>query len=50
MMLPQVSDPRAKGTRPAATALPDPDEDPPDQRPGSRGFSPGPCSDAEAYR
>ncbi len=46
---PHVSDPMAKGTRPAATALPGPLEEPPDQRVRSHGLSPGPVSDAEAY-
>ena len=47
---PEVSDPSANGTRPAATALADPLEDPPDQRVRSHGFSPGPNSDALAMR
>jgi hypothetical protein len=45
---PEVSEPMAKGTSPAATAIPDPLEDPPDQRVRSHGFSPGPVSDADA--
>ena len=47
-MDPEVSDPMAKGTSPAATAAAEPLEDPPDQRVRSHGFSPGPVSDAEA--
>ncbi|HZQ09150.1 MAG TPA: hypothetical protein VFD70_21410 [Anaerolineae bacterium] len=47
-ILPHVSDARAKGTRPAPTALPEPDEEPPDQWFKFHGFKPGPCSDAEA--
>ncbi len=47
-MEPEVSDPMAKGTRPAATALPGPLEDPPDQRVRSQGLIPGPVSEAAA--
>jgi hypothetical protein len=47
-MDPQVSVPMAKGTRAAATALPDPLEEPPDQRERSQGFNPEPVSEAEA--
>ena len=43
---PDVSEPMAHGTRPAATAEPDPLEEPPDQRSMFQGFRPGPCSDA----
>src|SRR5215472_12096322 len=49
-MDPEVSDPIANGTRPAATAAPEPLEDPPDHRLRSQGFSPGPVSDADANR
>src|SRR5512147_2374027 len=41
-MEPQVSDPIANGTRPAATAAPGPLDEPPDQRVGSQGVRPGP--------
>ena len=44
---PPVSEPSANGTRPAATAAPEPLEDPAAQRLGSQGFRPGPWSDAE---
>src|SRR5437016_11654663 len=47
---PEVSEPIADGTRPAATALPDPLEDPPDQRVRSHGFKPGPNTDAAGDR
>jgi hypothetical protein len=47
---PDVSDPKANVTKPAATAIADPLEDPPDQRVRSHGFSPGPVSEALAYR
>ena len=43
---PHVSEPIAKGARPAATAAPDPDDEPPAHRLESQGFSPGPVSDA----
>jgi hypothetical protein len=49
-MDPEVSDPSAKVTRPAATAMAEPLEDPPDQRVRSHGFKPGPVRDALAYR
>src|SRR5215211_1857028 len=39
---PQVSEPMAKGTSPAATAAPGPLDDPPDHRLGSHGVRPGP--------
>src|SRR5579863_7189595 len=45
---PFVSEPSANGTSPAATALPDPLEDPPDQRVRSHGLRPGPNRDAAA--
>ena len=35
---------------PAATAMAEPLDDPPDQQLGSHGFKPGPVSDALAYR
>ena len=41
-LLPQVSVPIAHGTRPAATAEPEPDELPPLHREGFHGFRPGP--------
>src|SRR2546423_504114 len=43
---PDVSEPIAKGTRPAPTAEPDPLEDPPDQCSVFQGLRPGPCRDA----
>src|SRR5216117_3909626 len=43
---PDVSEPIAKGTRPAPTAAPDPLDDPPDQRSVFQGLRPGPWSDA----
>src|SRR6266545_1707288 len=43
---PEVSDPSAYGTRPAATAAPDPLDEPPDQRSVFHGLRPGPWSDA----
>src|ERR1700689_5505787 len=49
-MDPDVSDPSAKGTRPAATALPEPLDDPPDQQERPHGFRPGPNKDAAAVR
>jgi hypothetical protein len=50
MIDPDVSDPSANATVPAAVAAADPLDDPPDHRDLSQGFSPGPCSDAEANR
>ena len=47
---PDVSDPRANGTRPAPTADAEPLDEPPDQRPRSHGLRPGPCSEALGYR
>ncbi len=38
MIDPHVSDPMANGTSPAATAAPDPEDDPPAQRPVFQGF------------
>ena len=49
-MLPQVSVPMAKGTRPAATADPEPDELPPLHCEGFQGFRPGPVRLAFACR
>ena len=49
-MEPEVSEPMAKGTRPAATAAPEPLEEPPDQRVRSHGLRPGPKREAEARR
>ena len=46
-MDPEVSEPIPNGTNPAATAMPVPLDDPPDQCPGFQGFLPGPCRDAE---
>src|SRR5882672_1600201 len=43
---PDVSEPMAKGTRPAPTAEPDPLDDPPDQCSRFQGLRPGPWSDA----
>src|SRR4029450_9623899 len=45
-MEPQVSDPMAKGTRPADTAAPEPDDDPPDHPSGLHGVVTGPGHDA----
>ena len=47
---PEVSEPIANGTSPAATAAAGPLEEPPAQRVGSHGFSPGPVREAEAKR
>ena len=47
---PEVSEPRANVTSPAATAAAEPLDDPPLQRVRSQGFNPGPVSDAEARR
>jgi hypothetical protein len=46
-MDPEVSDPSAKVARPAATAMAEPLEDPPDQRVRSHGFNPGPVKLAD---
>ena len=43
---PQVSEPMANGTSPAATAAPDPLDDPPVQRSLSQGLRGGPVKDA----
>ena len=45
---PQVSVPSAKATSPAATAAPEPDEEPPVQRSVFHGLRPGPLADAPA--
>ncbi len=42
MIEPHVSEPMANGTRPAATAAPDPLDEPPVQRPMFQGFFGGP--------
>ncbi len=47
---PDVSDPSANVTNPAAVAIPDPLDDPPLHRVRSHGFKPGPVSDAEGKR
>ena len=47
---PQVSVPIANPTRPAATAAPEPDDEPPVQRARSQGFRPGPLDEASANR
>src|ERR1035438_4442624 len=49
-MDPEVSEPMAKATSPAATAAADPLEEPPLQRVRSQGLSPGPVSEAEGKR
>ena len=49
-MDPEVSEPMANGTSPAATAAAEPLDDPPDQHDRSHGLSPGPNSDAAGYR
>src|SRR5437868_8964597 len=46
---PDVSEPIAKGTRPAPTAEPEPLEDPPDQWSTFHGLRPGPWRDALGY-
>ena len=45
---PQVSEPIANPTRPAAVAPPDPEEEPQVQRLGSQGFFAGPVAEASA--
>jgi len=45
---PEVSEPIAKPTRPAATAIPEPLDDPPLQYCGFHGVRPGPVNDASA--
>jgi hypothetical protein len=45
-MEPQVSEPRAKGTSPPATAEPEPLEEPPLHRSGFQGVMPGPVNEA----
>src|SRR5206468_11703512 len=49
-MEPEVSDPSAYGTRPPATAAPEPLDEPPDHRSTFHGLRPGPWSDALGYR
>ena len=46
---PEVSEPMAKGTRPAATAAPGPLEEPPLQNAVFHGVSPGPVNEAFAW-
>jgi len=46
---PEVSEPIANGTRPAATAAPGPLEEPPLQNRVFHGESPGPVKDASAW-
>ena len=46
VMEPQVSEPMAKGTSPAATAAAEPEEEPPAQRAVSQGVRHGPVLDA----
>src|SRR5438874_11296648 len=50
MIDPEVSDPSANPTSPAAVAAAEPLEEPPLQRERSHGFSPEPVRDADAYR
>ena len=45
-----VSDPSANVTSPEATAMPEPLDEPPDQRVRSHGFNPGPVAEADAKR
>src|SRR3954447_17598364 len=47
-MEPEVSEPSAYETGPAATAAPEPLDEPPDQYCLFHGLSPGPCRDADA--
>ena len=47
---PEVSEPSANVTSPAAAAIAEPLDDPPLQRVRSQGFNPGPVSEAEAKR
>ena len=47
---PHVSVPSANGTMPAATAAPEPDDEPPVQRVRSHGLRPGPVTDAAGQR
>src|SRR6185369_4050628 len=48
MIEPEVSEPSAKVTSPAAVATPAPLDDPPAQRVRSHGFCAGPVDDADA--
>ena len=50
MMDPMVSEPMAKGVRPAAVAAPDPLEDPPLHLVLSQGFLQGPVKEAFGCR
>ena len=50
MIDPHVSVPIANGTSPAATADPEPLEEPPLHVPGSHGLRPGPVNEASARR
>src|SRR5215471_12426801 len=47
---PQVSVPSANVASPAATAAPEPDDEPPVHRDGSQGLRPGPVAEAFANR
>ena len=47
MIEPQVSEPRANPTRPAATAAPEPEDDPQLQRPVSQGLRVAPVAEAQ---
>jgi len=47
---PEVSEPSANVTRPAAVAVPEPLDEPPLHRERSQGFRPGPVRDADANR
>jgi hypothetical protein len=49
-MEPQVSEPMAKGTKPAQTADPAPLDEPPLHRVKSQGFMPGPVNEAFGCR
>jgi hypothetical protein len=46
---PHVSEPIANGTIPDATAEPEPDDDPPDQRPRSHGVAQPPVSEESGH-
>src|SRR5262245_26842529 len=48
MIEPDVSEPMANGTSPAATAAAEPDEEPPDQNERSQGVRQGPVKQASA--
>src|SRR3990172_9386161 len=49
-MEPHASDPTANGTSPAATAAPEPLDDPPVQAFASHGLTQGPVNDAVGWR